>query len=274
MAKKKRGRHGKGAAAKADKHTLYQDSVQDPELDLDLAERVFRRFYDRPARKLREDFSGTALMACDWVKRHKQNFAWAIDLDPDPLDWGREHNVSQLSEEQSSRVELILDDVMVAKCEPVDINVAFNFSYFLFQTRDELLAYFRKAHSTLGEQGLFMIDIYGGADAQRTMTENREFDGFEYVWDQHIFDPITNHVVNYIHFEFPDGSRIKRAFHYDWRLWSLPELKDILRDAGFSQTDVYWEGTDQKTGEGSGVYHRSKSAIDDPAWVAYIAAFV
>ena len=98
MAKKKRGRHGKGAAAKADKHTLYQDSVQDPELDLDLAERVFRRFYDRPARKLREDFSGTALMACDWVKRHKQNFAWAIDLDPDPLDWGREHNVSQLSE--------------------------------------------------------------------------------------------------------------------------------------------------------------------------------
>ena len=274
MAKKKRLRHGKGAAAKADKHVLYQNSVQDTEADLYLAERVFRRFYDRPARKLREDFSGTALMACDWVKQHKENHAWAIDLDPDPLDWGREHNVSQLNEEQTTRVELILDDVMVAKCEPADITVAFNFSYFLFQTRDDLLAYFKKAHSTLGEQGLFMIDAYGGADAQRTMEETREFDGFDYIWDQNIYDPVTNHVVNYIHFEFPDGSRIKRAFTYDWRLWSLPELKDILRDAGFSRTDVYWEGTDQKTGEGNGIYYRADKALDDPAWVAYIAAFV
>ena len=115
-----------------------------------------------------------------------------------------------------------------------------------------------------------MLDLYGGADSQRTMDETREQEGFDYVWDQNVFDPITYDAINYIHFEFPDGSEIRRAFTYDWRLWTIPELQALMSEAGFSQSEVYWEGTDRKTNEGNGIYRKVTSAPDDPAWVSYI----
>jgi hypothetical protein len=66
---------------------------------------------------------------------------------------------------------------------------------------------------------------------------------------------------------------MRRAFSYDWRLWSIPELRDLLAEIGFSETEVYWEGTDRKTNEPNGVYRKVLSAPDDPAWVAYIVAY-
>ena len=259
------------AAATADKYALYQESVQDTESDIALAERVFKQEYGRPPRLLREDFSGTSLMACDWVTRHADNHAWAIDLDPEPLAWGRERNLAKLDAGQAKRVELVQADVMEAECGPVDVCVAFNFSYFLFKTREQLLGYLKKARSSLKQEGIFMVDVYGGAEAQTTMTETREQDAdFDYVWDQDLFDPITHDVVNYIHFEFPDGSEMRKAFRYDWRLWSLPELCDLMMEAGFKDTRVYWEGTEKKTNEGNGIFRKVTSAPDDPAWVSYI----
>ena len=94
MAKKQRQR----AAATADKYALYHEAVQDTESDITLAERVFKQQYGRLPRLLREDFSGTSLMACDWVARHEDNHAWAIDLDPEPLAWGREQNLAKLGD--------------------------------------------------------------------------------------------------------------------------------------------------------------------------------
>ena len=102
------------------------------------------------------------------------------------------------------------------------------------------------------------------------MKERREHDDFDYIWDQYRFDPVHHNAVNRIHFEFEDGSRISKAFEYDWRLWTLPELRDLLADAGFDLVEVYWEGTDHSTGEGNGIYHKVERAMDDPAWVSYI----
>jgi hypothetical protein len=45
-------------------------------------------------------------------------------------------------------------------------------------------------------------------------------------------------------------------------------------EAGFSEVEVYWEGTDHESGEGDGTYHKAISAADDPAWVSYIVAVV
>ena len=168
---------------------------------------------------------------------------------------------------------MIEGDVMVVNTPPADVTCAFNFSYFLFRERKQLLAYFRRAWGTLAEEGCLMLDAYGGADAQRTMSETREQEGFDYIWDQHRYDPIQNRVVNYIHFKFPDGSKVKRAFRYEWRLWSLPEIKDLLLEAGFSDCEVYWEGTDPETEEGNGEYELAEEALDDPAWVAYVVAY-
>ncbi len=269
--KKKRGRGSQ--ARRADKYSLYQEAVQDPEADVQFLKRVFEKRYGRPPLLLREDFCGAAALACCWVSNRAKHRAWGVDIDSEPLGWGREHNLAALSAEQCGRIELIQGDVMDVTHEAVDVTVACNFSYFLFQTRPQLLAYLRKTHSTLRDEGLLMLDAYGGADAQQTMTETREHDGFDYVWDQDRFDPITHRAVNHIHFEFPDGSRMQKAFSYDWRLWSLPELRDLVLEAGFSDCEVYWEGTNRKTNEGNGIYYRASRALDDPAWVAYIVGF-
>jgi SAM-dependent methyltransferase len=275
---KQKPRSSKRRAAKlarsADKHDLYQRAVQEPDADIPLIQKVFRNQFSRPARTLREDFCGTALLACRWVEKSSENRAWGIDLDPDPLEWGRLHNVGKLRPDQAARVKLIEGDVLDIGHESVDVTVAFNFSYFLFKERASLLNYLKHAYSTLNPDGALILDAYGGADAQRTSEETREVDDdFDYVWDQHRFDPIHNHVTNFIHFEFPDGSRIKRAFRYDWRLWSIPEIRELMQEAGFDKSEVYWEGTDRETGEGNDVFSPREQAPDDPAWICYIAGY-
>jgi hypothetical protein len=78
-------------------------------------------------------------------------------------------------------------------------------------------------------------------------------------------------VVNHIHFEFKDGSKLERAFTYHWRFWTLPELTELLAEAGFSRSHVYWEDEDED-GEGTGVYRARKRANNAGAWVAYVIA--
>jgi len=265
-------RNGKTEAQRADKYDLYQRSVQETDPDLELLARIFKKHHGRPPRLLREDFCGTAAMAARWIELHRENRAFGIDLDPEPLAWGRQHNIAALKPEQAGRIKLIEGDVRDVGPEKVDVTIAFNFSYFIFEKRDELRGYFESARASLLPEGMFLLDVYGGADAQRVTEEERDCDGFVYIWDQNSFDPISSHATNYIHFEFDDGSQMKRAFRYDWRLWSLPELRELLLEAGFSKVEVYWEGTDRKTGEGNGVFTLREKALDDPAWVCYLAA--
>jgi hypothetical protein len=269
----RRRRGGRSEAQRADLFRLYEATVQDVDGDCALVERMFRRRYGRYPQVLREDFCGSSAMACAWVQRHPENRAFGIDLDPVPLRWAQEHHVAELDADAAARVQLLRGDVRDVETVPADVSVAFNFSYFVFKTRGELLGYFEKTRARLRREGLFVIDLYGGADSQRTMMETRDHGDYEYVWDQDLFDPITHRVVNHIHFNFKDGSGIEKAFSYDWRLWSLPELRDVLEDAGFSQVQAYWERTDRTSNEGNGVYYPAHRAKDDPAWVAYVAAF-
>ncbi len=270
--RRKQRKSRKTEAQQADRYALYEESVQDPDADVDLIGRIFRNHFGRPPRLLREDFCGTGVFAARWVERHRENRAWGIDLDPVPLAWGREHNLVPLRPEQASRVKLIEGDVRDIGHEKVDVTVAFNFSYFLFLSRGELLRYFEAARATLRDEGMLVLDAYGGADAQRTCEEKRKVGRVTYVWDQYDFDPISHEATNHIHFEFKDGSSLERAFSYDWRLWSLPEIRELLIEAGFGTVEIYWEGTDSQTGEGHNVFTRRKRALDDPAWIAYIAA--
>ncbi len=269
---KKRPQRRKTLAQRADKYELYEKAVQEPEADIALVKRMFKNYYGRKPRTLREDFCGTSYFATEWVKDHPENRAWGIDLDPVPLEWGRRHHVARLRPEQAARVKLIEGNVLDVGHEKVDITVAFNFSFYLFGDRPALRHYFEKARATLADPGLMVLDAYGGADALRCETERRKVGSFTYVWDQNEFDPITHHIQNYIHFEFRDGSKLKKVFDYAWRLWTLPEIRELLHEAGFRKTEVYWEGTDRKTGEGNGIFRPRESAEADPAWICYIAA--
>jgi SAM-dependent methyltransferase len=264
-------------AALADRHLLYQQSVQDVEAEIDFVEQTWSELRQRPAVFLREDFCGTAKTACEWVIRDEDHQAVGVDLDREVLNWSRLNLLTQLDEEQLERIELLNEDVLQTRPGLADIILAMNFSYYLFLTRDDLREYFINVLDGLVSDGIFFLDAYGGYEAPMVMEESRacqDEDGndFTYIWDQAAFNPIDSCMDCHIHFEFPDDSRIDKAFSYHWRLWTLPEIREILLEAGYSQVDIYWEGTDKINNEGNGIYTPSKVGDADPGWVCYIVA--
>jgi len=269
---RKKPRTGKPTMAdKADPHDLYEKSVQNVEAEVEFIDEAFRELRDRRPATLREDFCGTAAAACHWVASGRNRRAWAVDINPEVLDWGRTHNVVPLRPGQRKRLELREANVLTVRTPKVDVVGAFNFSYWCFKDRKVLADYFRAVRRTLTEDGLFFMDVFGGAEAYNETRERTEYDGFTYVWDQSSYEPLTGDYRCYIHFRFPDGSKLKRAFSYDWRLWTLPELRDLLAETGFRASHVYWEGEDDE-GEPNGEYTRVERGENDPAWIAYLVA--
>jgi SAM-dependent methyltransferase len=255
----------------ADPHELYEASVQSVSDEVEFLDQAFTELTGRKAMILREDFCGTAAAACEWVRSHRRREAVAVDIDPQVLAWGRERHVAALKPGQRARLRLFEGDVRAADTDPADIVVAFNFSWWTFKTRRELLGYFRAVHASLSDDGVFVLDIYGGSDAYEEQEEETDYGLFTYVWDQHGFDPVSARYICYIHFRFPDGSELPRAFSYDWRLWTLPELRELLAEAGFARSVVYWQGEDEE-GEPNGEFSIVERGEADPAWIAYVAA--
>ncbi len=265
-------KHVQTQAERADRHDLYQKSVQDVAWEVEFLERVFQVRRGRTPLTLREDFCGTALTACEWVRRDRSHHAVGVDLDERVLAWAREHNITKLAPSAQARLSLLQADVLMVNTAPVDLLLAFNFSYWIFKERAELRRYFQQALKHLAPDGLFMLDAYGGFDAFREMRERQDLGRFTYIWEQAEYEPVSGQTTCHIHFAFPDGSRLKRAFSYHWRLWTLPELREVLLEAGFSNATVYLEGTDEKTGEGNGIFAPVERGDADAAWIAYIVA--
>lgn len=259
-------------AKTSDVHDLYERSVQCPEAEVDLVDQAWHELRGRTPRTIREDFCGTGAVIREWVTRRDDNLAIGVDLDGDILDWCRGRMAKDLSDQQAGRITLVQGDVTTTDSDSVDCVLAMNFSYFAIKDRPSLVNYFQHVRGGLIDDGIFLLDAYGGSDAHLQLDEDRDLDGFTYVWDQHSYSPVTAYVVNHIHFEFPDDSSIKNAFTYRWRLWSLPEIHDALLDAGFGRVVFYWEGTDNETGEGDGIWKIDDIGEPCPGWVTYIAA--
>ncbi len=266
-------RTGATMAANADKYDLYIQSVQSPDVEVAFFDRAFRNYYGRKPMTLREDFCGTAAVCYDWVKSHPERRAIGVDLDPEPLAWGAKRFGDALKDDQAARVSIVHGDVRSTNLK-AEVVAAQNFSYFCFETRDELRAYFRHVRRCLPAEGILVLDALGGSEVMEDdREEETSFGKFKYVWHQVDFDPISHHCRYAIHFRFKDGSELKNAFRYEWRLWTLPELRELLAEAGFAGSDVYWETTDRETGEGSGVYRKRDRGDADPAWIVYIVAW-
>jgi hypothetical protein len=262
-------------ADRCDRHRLYELSVQCPQAEVDFIDRTFRLLRGRSARLLREDFCGTAAVCCEWVRRRKANRAVGVALDGEVLDWGRAHNLARLPAEVAARVTLLQEDVRTASCRPPDVIAAMNFSYWLLVERAAVLEYFRRVRADLKDGGVFFLDAYGGYDAYRVVTEERRVrgDGMEltYIWEQEKYDPVSGRLVCHIHFALPDGSRMDRAFSYDWRLWSLPEIRELLAEAGFGRVIVYWQGWNAD-GTPDGNFVPVEEGEPDAGWIAYLTA--
>jgi hypothetical protein len=255
----------------ADKHELYEASVQNVEEEVEFVASRFKEIRDRSALSFREDFCGTASAACQWVRQSEQHTAIGVDIDPEVLSWGEQNRLSRLTDEQRQRLSLIESNVMTVEAPLVDVVGAFNFSYFLFRTRTEMLTYFRTVYDSLKDDGVFFLDAFGGYEAFEEMKEKTKYDGFTYVWHQARYHPVTGKIVCHIHFKFPDGSKMKKAFTYVWRMWTLPEILEMLAETGFKRPTVYWEGTDED-GDGDGVFTPEEKGEADAGWIAYLVA--
>ena len=261
----------------ADRHELYELSVQNAESEIDFVDKTYKKITGRKATILREDFCGTANVCCEWVDRRKNNLAIGVDLDTEVLEWSKKHKVGKLPKKQRERISLIEANVLDVKTQPVDIVSAMNFSYWLLKDPLLLKSYFKSVYRSLADEGIFFLDAYGGYDAFREIEEDRDVEAdeynFIYTWEQENFDPITNELQCSIHFTFEDGSSLQRAFYYEWRLWTLPEIKQLLTEAGFRKVTFYWQDFDEDGEEDGDFQPVNAGEVDaDAGWICYITA--
>ena len=255
---------------KFDKYDIYTRAVQSPETDMEFLRDVYKELKGKAARSLREDFCGTFANSCEWVKQHKNNEAYGLDLDPEPIAYGMSHHFLKLSADQRSRLHIRQADVLKAKIPAVDLVSAFNFSFYTFKTRELLRAYFSQALKGLKKDGIFVVDCFGGSDSQLSNVERTKRKKFTYFWDQASFDPVTHFAKFYIHFHIRgERKKRRRVFRYDWRLWTIPELREMMLEAGFRKAHVYWEGTTRRGG-GDGDFRRVEKGEECHGWIAYV----
>lgn len=271
----------RGRAATADRHSLYELSVQDPPSEVEFTTSTFQQLRGRRATSVREDFCGTAVFCLAWVESHPKRTAIGVDLDLATLEWGLDNRIRPAGEDFESRITLRNGNVLDPKPPLVDVAVGFNFSYWCFETRAALRTYFEAARAGLLPDGMFFLDAYGGTEVPRPEVNEREVEdedgtanggqSFTYVWEQIDYNPITAHMNCAIHFKFQDRSRIDKAFVYSWRVWTLPELIELLHEAGFVRVRVWSEEEDQR-GNGTGRFVEAENLGNEGVWWVYISA--
>jgi len=236
-----------------DKYDLYELCVQSPLREA----RFLGAIHGKNPLILGEDFSGGGAIARQWVRLVPGGKAVAVDRDPEPLMRLRGHK----------GITSVCADVFHAT-HKADIIADLNFSICEIHHRASLIDYFKHVRARLKRGGIFVADIYGGSDAYYTGTVSKHYTGphgerITYNWEQRRADPLTARVVNALHFRVQPPKpaplntprdapsrraiRFDDAFVYDWRLWSIAELREALLEAGFKATDVFSrfaDGTD------------------------------
>jgi len=272
--------------ASPDPLELYRWAVQDPITQARVLQFVYARTCPgRVPTLLREDFAGTAMDSVAWVAMSEGRQALAVEIDGPTLEWARARSRALLGV-RADRLTLVQGDVR--QVGPPDVPAAhvvaaLNFSIFAFVERPDLRAYFAHTRQALSEHGVFVANAFGGpqrmrAQVRTTIVADRAgLPGetppgpFEYQWQQHAYDARTAQVDCRIHFAHPGepGEGVRDAFHYRYRLWTLPELVEIAREAGFSEVQV-WQHTYEP---GAGVFLGPVDRIEGAdCWTAYLVA--
>ena len=261
---------------RVDKYELYRAAVQHPEHDVGLYQGFYRKLRGRRALSLREDFCGTFSLACAWVKSGPRQTALALDLDPEPLEYGRTRYLPELGEDQRGRLRVLRKNVL-SVTRPVDLIVAGNFSFCIFKDRKTLVSYFRHCAKSLKKgEGVLALDVAGGQGMLEKGVDRRTVRApglgrFVYEWETRGFDPITHDARYAIHFRLADGRRLRNAFTYDWRHWSIPEIRDAMSEAGFRKTAVFWDVSRDDRYERLVLKEKTE---DIHTFVAYVAGMV
>lgn len=254
-----------------DKYEYYTKAVQSSDNDVHFLRKVYRQTHQKDPKTLREDFCGTFLLCEEWIKMNREHRAIGVDLDCEPVDYGKNRIQTSLKPEQRERIQIQLQNVLDENLPTADIIVALNFSYYIFKQRLDLKRYFAQIFKSLKSDGLLVIDTFGGSDCYEAHEEKTRHPGFTYYWDQKNYEPLTNEAKFEIHFQLKgEKRRRRRVFTYDWRMWTIAELRDILNEVGFKNVVVYWEGTTRK-GEGDNNFKPVTKGEECESWIAYLA---
>lgn len=211
---------------------LYEACAQDPARDA----RLVASIHGGAPRILGEDFAGTGAISRAWVEQVRQGRAIAVDIDAEPL--------ARLSGVRG--VTARVADVMAVRAR-ADVIAVMNFSICQWHERESLVRYLRHARSRLRPGGVFVASLFGGADtalAGRYRQSAQLPDGrrVTYEWEQRGLVPATGRIACAMHFRVGRSPWLRDAFVYDWRLWSIVEVRDAMRDAGFARTEVFDHG--------------------------------
>lgn len=253
------------------KYPLYEKAVQSPKEHALLFYNIFKKLRGHNPKKLREDCCGTFAISKEWVSRNRNNSALCLDLDSEPLTYGRKNHLSKLKPAQQKRLQILKQNIL-SKTKPADLIACCNFSFFIFKTRKLLLKYFKFCLQSLSRDGTLVLELAGGpgmiAPGREIRTLKHRGKKYQYVWHQRYFDPITHDSKYSIHFKMPNGKWIKDVFTYDWRLWTIPEIRELLEEAGFKSSVVYWESSHR--GEGTGEFVITENGDNAYSWIAYV----
>jgi len=252
------------------KFKLYESAVQSSAWQMRYLPYFHKRFTGKTPTSMREDFSGTGRISCDWVKKSPNHRALGLDLDALTLEYANRVNRGALTSAQQEQVTFVRQNVLQPTREKFDVIGAHNFSFFIFHDRKDLLRYAKAAYRSLKKPGTFFLEMAGGSEfvTPSAETQNVEVPGVgrvKYTWEQHPYDPVTKLADYSIHFRLPGGRVLPDAFTYHWRLWEIREVREILREAGFRETRVLWP-TDESMTE----YVEADQAEDCEVWLAYV----
>ncbi len=265
-------RKGGPRAELPDRHSLYELTVQSPRLLVPF----LRAIHGDDPKILGEDFCGTAALSRAWVRTVKDGRAIAVDHDAATL--ARAGEVPGLT--------TILGDIRSSPTKKkyrADVIFVGNFSLGELHTRADLLTYLRHAHARLKRAGVFVCDTYGGESAFHVGSIQRDHttpDGLRvrYTWEQRRADPTTGMVENAMHFRVFRGREVTHeitdAFVYHWRLWSIPELRDALAEAGFASTDIYTQLPDAMDADGAAYVKPVEPGELDESFIVCVAGRV
>jgi SAM-dependent methyltransferase len=172
-------------AQQADIHELYEEAVQAVDGEIEYLVDTFKN-----AAGPRRDQLPRGLL------RHRERFlrvgqnrcggtAVGVDIDESVLDWGRAIACRAAAGGRARARQAAARRRHDVVTEPVDVAVAFNFSYFFVQDARRAAHVFRPRREALNDDGLFFLDVFGGfGGASSVQKEKTKLDGFTYVWDQ------------------------------------------------------------------------------------------
>ncbi|KAI5065973.1 hypothetical protein GOP47_0018597 [Adiantum capillus-veneris] len=197
-----------------------------------------------------------------------------------PRAFSKEH-VALVKRESSEEAKFSSEGDNCKFVRNIDIVCAFNYSCCCLHTRPDLVLYFKHVFDALSAKGgIFAMDLYGGVSSETHLKLRRHFPDFTYVWEQEAFDVINRMTKISLHFQLKNNRMIRHAFTYHWRLWSLPEVRDCLREAGFNDVH-FWvrempsleeREDNEDTWDEDSKYEEATVFYQQSAWNAYIVA--